>query len=425
MIKHLTAFQTVVWLLLLLTVLTHKGQCQDTDSTARSFRDHVTDRITVNDGTVLWGMAVSKKPVRLFVSVAWLKESHPAFLNEVVLPEFRKLDQPSNSSLAASLQTEIDSLDDEPASLQRAGLLKEILQRLTPTELSLPEFVILELPKNRLRSSDLQTDARRELCRLAILTGIDNIETTHWKSVSEQLQKIPPAARKTTPPGQPATSDDPHQQILAAVDVRLNNVTRLVQNGDSIFDESAPLDLAGVIQTALGSNIQTLLNELLNETAPKAAAPTNDKLPDAARRSAETANHSTIVLASFQPDLEAGSATVTRQLFRKHSDGQWKLLWATTGTSTSGDLKPSQIASLENDPQVKEISRLAEGLGLGGQQLSTALQFGAIVQNAMRVADRNFEERIQTTITTKALTNTQETPVLIIPDIGAVPSATE
>ena len=116
---------------------------------------------------------------------------------------------------------------------------------------------------------------------------------------------------------------------------------------------------------------------------------------------------------------------MTRQLFRKHSDGQWKLLWATTGTSTSGDLKPSQIASLENDPQVKEISRLAEGLGLGGQQLSTALQFGAIVQNAMRVADRNFEERIQTTITTKALTNTQETPVLIIPDIGAVPSATE
>jgi hypothetical protein len=43
----------------------------------------------------------------------------------------------------------------------------------------------------------------------------------------------------------------------------------------------------------------------------------------------------------------------------------------------------------------------------------------------MRIADRNFEERIQTTITTKALTNTQETPVLIIPDTGAVPSATE
>lgn len=415
---------TAVTLLMLLTVITSPGQCQNPDGKARSFRDHVTDRVILNDGSVLWGMSVSKKPVRLFVSVPWLQDNHPAFLNDTVRPALRKFDPPGPSILAADLQTEIDRQKDQPDSLQRAGLLKEILQRLTPAELSLPDYVILELPKSRVRSSDLQADGRRELCRLAILNGIPNIETTHWKSVSEQLQQIAPAARKTLPPGPPTDSGAMLQQILAAVDVRLNSATRLVQNGDSVVDESAPVDLAGLLQTALGSNVQTLLNELLHEAAPQAAAPANDKLPEAARRIAESANHATIVLASFQPHLEAGSATVTRRLFRKHADGQWKLLWSMSGTSTSADLKPSQIEALENDPQVQEISRLANGLGLGGEQLSTALQFGAIVQNAMRTADRDFEERIQTTITTKALAQSQETPVLIIPDTD-VPCAVQ
>ena len=423
MIKHLSLRRTAITLLLLLTVLTRTGQCQNADLLARSFRDHVTDRVILNDGTVLWGMSVGKKPVRLFVSVRWLQDHHPAFLADVVLPAFRKLDLPDQSMLVASLRDEIDRLTNQTDSLQRAGLLKEIQLRLTPTELSLPEFLILELPKSRLRSSELQSDARRELCRLAILNGIRDIETTHWKSVSEQLQAIPPTARKTTPPGPPTNSDETLQQILAAVDVRLNNATRLVQNGDSVFDESVPVNVAGLIQTALGNNVQTLLNELLNESVPKSAALPDDTLPASARRIAESAHHTTIVLASFQPNLEVASATVTRRLFRKQNDGQWKLVWSTSSTSTSADLKPSQIELLENDPQVQEISRLAEGLGLGGQQLSIALQFGGIVQNAMRVADRDFEERIQAIITTNGLTQAQDTPVLIIAETPASVSA--
>jgi hypothetical protein len=412
------AVLSCLFLLMLTAGLSAEAQAQMAPLKARSFRDRVVDRISLNDKTQVWGMLLNKKPTRVLVNTSWIRTNCPDFYEKDVAPQIHASQTVTNASLAEILQKEIDlAATAEPETPQRTGLLKEILDRLMPDETAEPVFFILELPKSRVTNVESQTEARRELCRLALLNNIQDIEETHWKSIAEQLQAIPEAERKLTPPQ--ATNDDQKnlELILAAVDVRMNAASRLIQTGSTVIDESAEPDLSLLLNSMLGGNVQSLLGELLNEGQPRQPdAPPNDTLPDAARRAADMKKHSTVVLSGFDFDLATGSATVTRRLFRKGENGQWRLLLSSRETSTTADVKPGQVEAIENDPQVKEIAGLVEGLGLGGGQFSNALQMGAVVQNALGEANQNFEETIQDIITVRNLTRAQAPPVIVVQD---------
>ncbi len=404
---------------LLMTSLLTVAKAQMAPLKARSFRDRVVDKISLNDTTLIWGMMLSRRPTRILVNTSWMRTNCADFYEKEIAALLKATPPVTSSVLVEILQNEIDlAAAAEPESPQRTGLLKEILDHLTPDETVEPKFVILELPKSRVTNIESQTEARRELCRLAILNHVEDIEDTHWKSIVEQLQAIPEAERKLTPPQ--AINDDHKnlEQILAAVDVRMNAASRLIQTGSTVIDESAKPDLSLLLNSMLGGNVQSLLGELLNEGQPRQpdAPPQNDTLPDAARRVADAKKHSTIVLSDFEFNIAMGSATVTRRLFHKGKDGQWKLLLASRETSTAADVKPGQVEAVENDPQVKEIAGLVEGSGLGGGQFAKALQMGAVVQNALSEANQKFESTLQEIITARHLTNAQEPPVIVLPE---------
>jgi hypothetical protein len=385
---------------------------------ARSFRDRVVDKVSLNDNTQIWGMLLSRRPTRLLVNTTWMRTNGAEFYDKDVLPCIKEAETTPYSSLTETLQKEIDVLRSEkPEEPQRIGLLKEILARLTPAEIEEPKFIVLELPKSRVINVESQSEARRELCRLALLNDLQDIEETHWKSIVEQLQAIPEANRKLTPPQAVNNDRDNLEQILSAVDIRTNTSSRLIQTGSTVIDESAEPDLSLLLNSMLGGNVQSLLGELLNEGQPQQPqTPPNDTLPAAASRIADSKKHSTVVLSGFEFDINSGSATVTRRLFRKGDNGQWRLLLSSRETSTAADVKPGQVEAIENDPQVKEIAGLVEGLGLGGGQFSNALQMGAVVQNALGEANQKFEETIQDIITVRNLANAQEPPVIVLPD---------
>ena len=388
---------------------------------ARSFRDRVVDKVSLNENTQIWGMLLSRRPTRLLVNTSWVRKNCAEFFEKNASLQIKETQTTPYASLADALQKEIDlAKTKQPEDSQRIGLLKEILARLTPEDIEEPKFFILELPKSRVTHVESQTEARRELCRLALLNSIQDIEETHWKSIAEQLQAIPEAERKLTPPQ--ATNDDQKnlELILAAVDVRMNAASRLIQTGSTVIDESAEPDLSLLLNSMLGGNVQSLLGELLNEGQPRQPeAPPDDTLPDAARRAADTKKHSTVVLSGFDFDIATGSAKVTRRLFRKGDNDQWRLLLSSRETSTTADVKPGQVEAIENDPQVKEIAGLVEGLGLGGGQFSNALQMGAVVQNALGEANQNFDETIQDIITVRTLIRAQEPPVIVLQDSRA------
>ncbi len=418
-----TLLQAVLHGLLVLTSVMSDATLADgqiAPPKARSFRDRVVDKVSLNDRTQIWGLLLSKRPTRLLVNTKWMRTNSAEFYEKDVLPQIKETHATPNASLAEDLQKEIDLLKStEPEEPQRVGLLKEILARLSPEEFDEPKFIVLELPKSRVTNVESQSEARRELCRLALLNDLQDIEDTHWKSLAEQLQAIPEADRKLLPPQVIHNDQDNLEQILSAVDLRMNTASKLIQTGSTVIDESTKPDLSLLLNSMLGGNVQSLLGELLNEGQPRQPqAPPNDMLPAAASRIADAKNHATVVLSGFDFDVTSGSATVTRRMFRKRDNGQWRFLLSSRETATAADLKPGQVEAIENDPQVIEIAGLVEGLGLGGGQFSNALQMGAVVQTALGEANQKFEESIQDIITVRNLTRAQEPPVIVLPESG-------
>lgn len=409
-----------LWAVLTLSTL---GMAQDPSpkkpaetERARSFRDRVTDRASLKDGTQLFGMAVSEKPAQLVVRTAWVEQQLPEFYQNELKPLIMRLTDEEPSALMLRLDQEIeDSRKNVPDDRRRSGLLKEIRDRIVPDPAEVSEHVVVEIAKVRLRNMELQKEPRRELCRLAILNDLVNYEDMHWKSVTEKLQAIPEASRQTIPSAEAGNADDDLYKILAAVDVQLASATKLIQSGDQVIDESQKPDLSVILSSMMGGNVQSLLNDLLNEGAkapPQATV--SDELPSSARAMAERNQQKTIVLSSFEFDLNTGSATVSKRLFRQMDDMKWMMVLATASRSTVNDIKPGQAEAIANDPQIKEISGLVNGLGIGGEKLDTALKMGAVVQNAMNSAENEFAASVQRFINTKGLTRASKMPKVVL-----------
>lgn len=382
---------------------------QDPNETATSFHDRVVDQVVLNDGTKLRGFAASEKPTRLFVRTQWLKDEAAAFYSAEVLPEIEKSLQASTNGLADLLQTEIERIEEaEVKNQQRAGLLKEIRDRLIPEEGAVPNYLVLEIPKVRLRRIDLQPNARRELGRLAILNEVPDFEQLSSKAVAARVQSIPESVRRTAAPAQPDDNVMLHR-VLAAVDVQLGSATRLVQHGTMVTDESDQADPKALLSSLLGQNLQATLDELLNEGVGPAAS-SRDALPESAIRIADAKEQSTIVLSSFEFDVEGGSAAVHRRLFHKSEDQLWTLILSSHGDARASDLKPGQAEALQKDPQIQQIASLFESLGINNAQLSTAVQMGAVVQRAMDLAGQAFQTSVLDIIAAKDAVRSQPAP---------------
>ena len=386
---------------------------QDPDETATSFHDRVVDLAALKDGTKLWGSVAGEKPATLLVSTEWLKNQTADFYAAEIRPELQKEEQQSGNVLADLLQKDIEQLeglnDKDP---QRIGLLKEIIDRLKPEEGDSATYVRIEIPKSRLRRMDVQPPARRELCRLAFLNGIQDFEQLSTRAVTMRLQAIPQNMRRTAPP---VESDDRmvHERILAAVDVQLGTATRLILSGNTVIDESAQSDPATLLSSMLGQNLESTLSQLLNEDLGQpAAAVSNDILPAPAIRMADAKQQSTIVLSGFDFDLTGGSAAVHRRLFHKSDDGRWKLVLSSNGAALVSELKPGQADALAKDPQVQQIAAAVEALGIGNEQLSTALQMGTVVQNALNQAEQSFQTAVLDTIAGKDAVRSLPVPTI-------------
>lgn len=387
---------------------------------AKSFRDRVCDVAILSDGARLNGIALSDSPARLVLRTMRLKSDAPElFANEIDPLVISQLHS-RNEHVVTALRQRIDKLKiDAPDDLQQVGLLEEVIERLQPDEEHLPEFIVVEIEPGRLKKLERLPPHRRELATLALLNRIQDFEELHWKTVTTRLQEIPAEKLKRAAPATQATAPEfIAEQILAAVDVRLNHATRLIRTGETFVAEDAKPDMAVLMSSLLGDSLNNTLQELLSETggvAPKTsnAASTNaTKLPAAAAKIAEKNGNSTAVVSSFEFDLARGAASVTRQLFRNSNPGDWKLVNSVIGSSTTNDVTEEQVQKIEDDPQIRQISGLLSQLSGDGNSLKTALQMGAVVQSASSKADTAFQSAIQDLITARAISD--ETPPTVV-----------
>ncbi len=382
----------------------------DQEPVAKSFRDRVCDQAILTDGSRLTGVAINESPARIALRTVRLEKDAPDLFKQEIAPALAKLQTNQNQQLIDILQQRIDQLkQDVPNDRQQIGLIEETVERLNPKQRLVPPWIILEINAKRLKRLELLTPNRRELATLAALNEIDEFEDLHWKSVAARLQTIPPAQLKRPVAAQQAAPPEVvAERILAAVDVRLNKATRLIRTGNDFLPEDGKPDLSVLMSSLLGNSLNSTLQDLLNETGgavgKPAAAKGHDsvvRLPESAIRIAEKNGHSTVVVSSFDFDIERGAAAVTKQLIRKSKTGEWIFMTASTSSASTADITPEQVKRIEDDPQVKEISGLLSALSTDASALNTALQMGAVVQSALSESDSAFQQSLQDTLTAK------------------------
>jgi hypothetical protein len=363
------------------------------------------DQLRLQDGTVLLGMAVAETPPQLLVRTAWLQAEHAQLVTDRIQPELKRQAELQFRELRELLARERDAVvaaqPGAPEAIQRASLLQEVLERLDLEAPPLPRWIIVQAARPRFRTGELQTVQRRDVCRMALMHAIADVEDREWKSLVKELQLIhtPPtvALPDLTAVAKAPSAEILRDQILAAMDVRLNAVTSLIQTGRLFVDEGQRPDPSALIQMVLNQNLEGTLQELLNEVAgsPLKSNPELEETLDEAFRAAERKSHRTLLISDAQFNLNAGTATVRRRLYFRGSEKRWNLVHQVEGSASIRDVQPDQMQPLENDPQIQQIVTLVKGLGIDNGQMHTALRMGTVVQTALNNARSSFETAIQ------------------------------
>lgn len=398
-------------------------------------RDTVADRVLLKDGTLLRGLLISERPLRLLVRSEWLAEHSHQLLSSELRPLLKKTANQSRDAIRPLVQKELDSPPD-PAPLAaapadhyaaRRALLQDLLERLAPEDPQpIPDWLLLELPRSRVQRLEQVPDERRNLCRLAMLNRIPQLEQLPWKTVRGQLEAIPVAQRITLflgpPPGQPEEPQRVLERILAAVDIRSGAAARVIQSGPVFVNESSPGDITQLFQMALQQQLRGTLSELLAEAAGSAITPpaairqAGDNVPPEAVTIAQQQGSRTLAISSSQTDLISGSAIVSRRVFLQR-DGEWRLQFALQETASLSDIPADSARQLADTPQIQQVTQIVAALGIGDDQLQTALNMGAVVQQALSRLQARFDEQLQALLTAR-WTSTGSIPLLQISDVS-------
>lgn len=397
-------------------------------------RHTVTDRVLLRDGPVLRGLLISERPLRLLVRSEWLAEHSHQLLASELQPLLKTTANQSRDALRPFIQKELDTIPVAPPpaaapadrNAARRALLQDLLEQLAPEDPQpLPDWLLLEFPRSRVQRLEQVPDERRNLCRLAMLNRIPQFEQLPWKTVQGQLEAIPAAQRITiflgAPPGPPEEPQRVFERILAAVDIRSGAATRVIQSGQLFINEASPGDITQLFQLALQQQLRGTLNELLAEAAGSAIIPpapgrqVNDNVPAEAVAIAQQQGSWTLVISSSQTDLISGFAIVSRSVFLQR-DGQWRLQFALQEQAGLSDVPDDCAQQLADSPQIQQVTQIVAALGIGDNQLQTALKMGAVVQQALSRLQTRFDEQLQTLLTAR-WTSPGSIPLLQISDV--------
>ena len=384
-------------------------------------RESVVDRAVLRGGVQLRGLMVSEKPLRFFMRSEWLKTNASEFFRVEVQPVFRRQDETVREALSELLRKELerpvaaevragrDPVAAKAASASQAarrGLLEDLLERLQADGArSDPEWVLVELPRARVQRLDAISGMRRELGRLGMLNRIPELEVIGAEAVQQQLAGIPESERVFVfegIAGEVESAERVFERVLAAVDLRSGGAARVIRTGGVCVDEESAGGVSALFGQLLQQNLEGALGELLAEASGGGLGrPVEGEggVPGDAVAIANRAGRRTMLISMTQMDPATGRAAVAQELHTRGGDGAWRLQLAVLGEASERDIPAGAGAELADDPQVREVAKLAGVLGLGDGELQRAVGMGAVVREALNRSRVKLDEGLQRLLT--------------------------
>lgn len=379
-------------------------------------RLRVVDLVILEDGTRLLGAVTSNKrgkPVEVLLRGSWLKANAPEILDRMQNSE---QDIGATDTVAELVRQHIESLRLKPAADQnRIGYLEERLIDLTAQPASgaggVPALVVLSLPAKAVKRVIVQNAASPQIALVSILNQVDNVEDTAKKDVVKELQQIPAAQRITQLPESksgPKADESARRQfqrLLLKTDRVLGTTCRLIKQSGEYLSEtnSSAADLQALTAKMILGQAQSQLQSLLNDNFARPAGavgggfklPSPPILPAAAALLAENENADVVEVTQMDLDPTGGSAEVSIAMYHKGSStADWKLLTVVKGRATTRDVTPEQQQKIAGDARVQQITQLFSGLGVNGNNISSAVSIGACVEIAQQRARQALQDEM-------------------------------
>lgn len=348
--------------------------------------------------------------VSMAVQRDWLKKTRPQFYEQVTgnetaearvaLSELRTrieswlAEKPGANALVAFLDVELERVKEQ------ATRLKE-----RPEEAVSSQFVMLTFPRHQVKYSFAQAPGNRRLALLAWRERFNDVETREAAELEEQLRAlgIDPAAETPDLADRfPTVRQDDIEWAARRAVVEFDLVGKLEFQGigralvrtdggaaEAGLETLLPELLPQLLQDQLGGP----LAELLQEPGVKPPRGRKNSMPDFTKaiREAEQEGVRGFRVTTVALNLNRQQADVETWFVAKMPGGEWESIWSHKAVGNPAAPRPDLKQQIENDPQVAEAIRLAKSLGLvAGNQLETAMNFGAATMDAQKAADREF-----------------------------------
>ena len=386
------------------------------------------DVVRLRAGERLRGAVFGELPdgtVRMAVQRGWLRETLPEFYRSVVADE-AAAQRTVTEGLIERIDRWVTEVEARPGhgneSRQLLGFLKDQRQQLQERLDRLKagneeggvangldtQFVLLDLPRSQVASRFVQPAERR---RIALLSWRERFREVETQTVDQLREALKSRKIDVADDGQPVDLSDrvpPETQSevewaarQAIVEFVLGQ--RLGYQGISgalirTDGDAAQVDLAAVLPQLLQSQLTSQLADLLNQPGLGNAGAGKSKPADSAStaalgsaiREAEQLGRRGFRVTQLDLDLSRGQARVTEQFVAKLSTGDWKAVWSETVTEDARKVRGAAEEQIANDPQVKQLLQIADQLGGAGDQVKTAVRFGAATMAAQQTAAARF-----------------------------------
>lgn len=371
------------------------------------------DFVTLKSGDRLRGALLgqdSQGVISMAVQRAWLTDRRPELLEKHA--EQERTNAVEN---ATRLRDRIKSwiADTTEPQLKIAFLETEldraeaVLKAASDPDGLKTQFVVLRFRPAEIATSFAQPAQNRQVAVVSWSEKLDDVERREVRDLLAELRKNGidnPADEAVSlsdrvPPM--AESDDSWAARRAIVDYHFGTKLDFQGMGGALFRTGAgakPLNLAQVLPQLIQSQLGGLnsIGEILGEPGFGPAKPKTADKEDELKTAIETAERegaSGFRVTQLEMNMPRQRIYVSQKFLAQMPNGSWQTIWQKTISEDASKARPEAQKQIENDPQVKQVFKLLEGLGgAAGGKLNLAMQFGGATMAAQKAADRQFFE---------------------------------
>jgi len=361
------------------------------------------DAVLLKGGREVRGSIMSQGAdgaITIAVRRDWLQQHEQALVEEQVAREAQQRDEARKQlttrirtwlderkddvELSAILRRELETYEQEPAQAEKKPAAKP------------SEFLVVDLPAERIRRVFAQPAERRQVGLAAWQAGLDGVERLSFVQLAQRLD-AQKADWRTTPVDlsdrlpRGGTQDEREWAARQAIyEYAFRKRVEFQGTGDLIVrtdSGAAPAIGPDLINSVLGDKLGADLADLLGTGGGN--KPKRKSWKETAVEAAEKDGVRSCRVTRTSPDLAAGKVGVEQAFLARMPDGNWEVIWTHSETLDATKERKDLEQRIRQDPQVAEAFKLLGQLG-GAGNVDTAIRFGAATMEAQQHADDRF-----------------------------------